>query len=498
MGADKSRPIWDRTTEAFRAGDWQEALRQTRALVDADPFAIDARQLLAALYLKVGNFRLALIQYEKLLPLAVGKGDLFRALAIQKHLDAVGSEAARHASRFTAMHKWFRSLGLPGAAVTGSARANGFGSFDLLRLPRDVFTRAAEGAELELLDMQPRSFAVRAGTVWVVVYGRVTWTAELPGGRRSAPQVAHGGQNIYASPDLGSEARIELVPEAPSECLRFESELIRELTRLLPALESSLCVPGEGYTVEERILTPTRPLMPSDLDHRTPGPAVDPKLRAPGIDDDGAIPERPRDSGDWVEFGVVQLPADGVNAEPMAGETGEAGERTIELPHPGSVVRTPRAQRPVVEPPGPVELGDGLIVPPTRDPFAEPHGDVGTPIERRKEPRITVALATRLALLGLAGGRIAPLRGRLTDLSLWGMGIRFSPEDVTPAHAALENAVISVELELGPTEPMLRLAGRVVRLEAEEAGGLSLGVELVLATELDRTRLREAVEAAAR
>jgi hypothetical protein len=61
-------------------------------------------------------------------------------------------------------------------------------------------------------------------------------------------------------------------------------------------------------------------------------------------------------------------------------------------------------------------------------------------------------------------------------------------------HAALADAVLSVELELAPPEPPLRLAGRVRRLDHDdEVGTVLLGVEFVLTTDLDRARLLEAV-----
>jgi hypothetical protein len=76
--------------------------------------------------------------------------------------------------------------------------------------------------------------------------------------------------------------------------------------------------------------------------------------------------------------------------------------------------------------------------------------------------------------------------------------VRFTEAELGSVRAALEGAAITVELELRPPEPPLRLAGRVRRLDGDGQGRtVLLGVEFVLATELDRARLLEAVAQAA-
>jgi hypothetical protein len=505
---DKAKRHWKRITEACRASDWQEALRQARSIVEADPYAIEARQLLAALCLKLGNRRLAQVHYERLLPLAVGKGDLLGALAIQKHLDHLNANAPQHAERFIAMHTWFRSLGGTHTSSTGVPPGGGLTQDDLLKLPREAFSKIAEEAQLEVLEMEPRSVDVQGGSLWIVLYGRVGWWLRHPEGRQTSRKLAMPGDNLYVDPDLGRELRLELAPEMPSECLRFDAELVQELVRTMPNLARSL---GTGFVVEERALLPIAPRPPSDLDHAStpptpPAGGTPRRLALDGEPEGGAE----RDSGDWLEYGMVDLPTSGAmpglvrspldgDEAPEPGPRSASHEPNLDLSPPaGGASREPRAPRPVTGPPGPVELGQGLVLPPAHDPFAEPRGDVGQPIERRRDPRVAVAVASRLAVLGLSGLGLPSVSGRLTDLSVSGMGVRFTEAELGSLRAALQGAAITVELELRPPEPPLRLAGRVRRLDGDGQGKtVLLGVEFVLATELDRARLLEAVAQAA-
>lgn len=500
LSDEKSKRLWQVITDACRAGDWQEALRVARSLVDADPFAIDARQLLAALYLRVGNRRLAQIQYEKLLPLAVGRGDLFRALAVQKHLDQVGGGALRHANRFVAMHKWFRSAGVTRSITPGSRPGAGITQADLLRLPREVFSQTAENANLELLDMEPRSVPVQAGSLWVVLYGQLEWSLTLSDGRATARRVAEPGKNIYVDPEISREVRLDITPLVPCECLRFEAEVVQELLKLMPALALALNS-EEGIVVDERSTMPLGPRPQTDLDHAPPPPAepngFEPRSLSLASDTSTAS-----SASDWVDFGMVELSGDAAPADAPAGSGSasaeDPGERTLVLPTAAESSRSKKkskGKRPVVGETTSVEMDDGLVMPGMRDPFAEPRGDIGDPIERRRDSRVAVTISSRLAILGLGEHAPNPVSGSLADLSVSGMGVRFSQDELSPMHAALEDAVLSVELELAPPELPLRLAGRVRRLDQEdETHTVLLGVEFVLLTDLDRARLLEAVD----
>src|SRR5262245_59280472 len=83
---DRKERLLDHVHAAFREGDWDECIRRVRPLVEAAPMATGPRELLAWLYLRTGNGRLALVHYEKLLTIVVGNGDLFHAVALQKRL----------------------------------------------------------------------------------------------------------------------------------------------------------------------------------------------------------------------------------------------------------------------------------------------------------------------------------------------------------------------------------------------------------------------------
>ena len=97
---DSERSFWNEIAEPYLAHDWNECNARIRVILDADPFAMTPRQVMARLLVLAGNPRHALLQYEKLLPLAVRAGDLYRALLIQKHMDAIESGASgRYADR---------------------------------------------------------------------------------------------------------------------------------------------------------------------------------------------------------------------------------------------------------------------------------------------------------------------------------------------------------------------------------------------------------------
>jgi hypothetical protein len=133
-----------------------------------------------------------------------------------------------------------------------------------------------------------------------------------------------------------------------------------------------------------------------------------------------------------VGFGAVDLP--------LAGESGPA-----ETPTDESIPNDPSERV--------------LPLPSTRD------------VERRRDPRVEVGLISRVALLGMAGHGLEPLRGRLVDLSISGMAIQFPREQLMPSYEPIANALVAIELEFPPPAPPLKLAGRVRHLRIDGPEG---------------------------
>ncbi|MGH7731031.1 MAG: PilZ domain-containing protein [Candidatus Eiseniibacteriota bacterium] len=140
--------------------------------------------------------------------------------------------------------------------------------------------------------------------------------------------------------------------------------------------------------------------------------------------------------------------------------------------------------------PEPVDAAEPFLVASGPDPFAATIGDPETQVERRRHPRVSVSLASRLALLRLTGSRVTPVEGQLADLSTSGFSIRFSGQGLGPSRGALVDAVVAVDLDLPGPRGALRLAAQVRWLEVDEAKDeVRLGIEFVLLTEPDRRRI---------
>jgi hypothetical protein len=508
----------ERVLAAYRDGQLDECISGVRTLVEAAPQAIAPRQLLAALYTQIGNGRLALVHYRKLLPQVVARGELFRSVAIQKQIDTLQPRESLEPGRWASLQTRLRSCGLPYLVAVPAGRP--WVEAQLLALPRAWFERVALETRIQMPGPAPEPEDVEAGTVWEVIAGRLRWSFALSDGRASAELPAAEGDAIYIDPDLASRARVTFIPEMPVECLRFEATFARDLRAALAASRPLSGALAEGITHEIRALLPIRPRRREDLDVAPcvppPVPGEGPPcLAAPPAG--GASPEgAPRDSGDWIEYGVLSLsgesePAAGDGDPPAPHGDGQANidldegtptpdtgtrapaetlrEHTIDLPPVGSDSARKRG-RPVVERPGPLEMGDGLIIPPSIDPFSAPIHDLGQPIERRRHPRVAVSFATRMALLRLKGSRVAPIGGELIDLSTTGLAVRFGKQALGASRAALADAVVAVELDLPGPEGSLRLAAQVRWLEVDEQGDEArIGIEFVLMSEPDRRRI---------
>jgi hypothetical protein len=511
------RRLMERVLLAYREGDLHECIRRVCTMVEAAPEATAPRQLLAALYSEAGNGRLAMVHYRKLLPQAVARGELFRSVAIQKQLDSLQPRESLEPGRWASLQTQLRSHGLPYLVAAPAGTGRPWVEAQFLALPRSWFERLALETRIQMLGLEPEPEDVDAGTVWEVLTGRLRWSFALPDGRASAEALAAEGDAIHIDPELAPRARVTFVPELPVECLRFEATLTRDLKAALAASRPVTSAAAEGFTPETRALLPIRPRRREDLDVAPRAPTTasgDGPPRLGALPAEGTQPKGvSRDSGDWIEFGVLSLsdasvPAADEGAPPARDEadidltpgapTRALGisapadpqrERIVELPPPGSGPARKRG-RPVVEPPGPVEMGDGLIIPPSSDPFAAPIPELGQLIERRTSPRVAVSFETRVALLRLKGSRVAPLRGELINLSPSGFGVRFAKRALGASRGALDDAVVAVELDIPGSDGPLRMAGQVRWIEVEEHGNeAQIGIEFVLMTEPERRRI---------
>jgi PilZ domain-containing protein len=552
--------LLERVLDAYRNGDLEECIRRVRTLVEAAPMATAPRQLLASVYAQAGNQRLALAHYRKLLPAAISRGEVFVALAIQKQIDSLEPPESHAPDRWSRLQSRLRESGRANDAAVPGGIGRPWSTGQLLALPRVWFERVAYETRVELLGLEVQTFDVEAGLVWELIAGRMRWSFALPDGRASAEAIAAEGDTIHVDPDLARRVRVTICPELPVECLCFHPTLARELLAALAALGSIPGTTGDGFTSEARAFLPTRPRPQEDLDIRravpeTPAGSEPPRLALPKESGPPAQ-AKPRDTGAWVDFGVISfdegastarverdlptspdadvptesrrrrrgdvhrplettrgdvdasapppssLPPAGLPNERMIDLTGSDDraatplppasvkrERLVDLPGPGSRPPSKRGH-PVVQPPGAIEMGHGLIIPPGSDPFAEPIPDLGKPIERRRHPRVGVSFDSNLALLRMGPSRVAPIHGQLFDLSTSGLGLRFDQGAPGFSRAALEDAVMAVELDLPGSAGPLRVAGQVRWLEVDDDGGEArIGIEFVLMTEPDRRRI---------
>lgn len=388
--------LWQDIIERYRASDWLECVRIARDAVDSHPDDLAARFLLARLHTRLGDPHLAQLQYERLLPLAVGQGDLLRALAAQKQLDLLGHGLARHAKRYAAMHQWFRSLGSKGLASVRAAGPHGMRTADLIRLDAERFGQIAESARIEVVDLDARDIETREGVLWVALYGQVRAYIDSTTLGEMNEFTVRAGESLCCAIGRENIAGLRLIPELPTEFLALDPALLAEL----------------GIAEREH--------------------------SAPALE-------------------IVAEPT----LDPLEATLALADLARVDLPTP---VEAPLEASPTasLDPPAPVPVVTKRAGPPrpVPDPVAEPWVAMCAPLEKRAVTRIAISLEDRSALLGLAGTRVAPIRGVLHSLSAAMILIGFPREEMLPLRRALDRSVVRVQLTL---------AGRVV---------LNLGVRM--------------------
>jgi hypothetical protein len=483
-----TRRMLERMLDAWRGQDWEECAREVRTLVEVTPDADEPRLLLASLCVRLGNHRAAVMHYRRLLPQAIAHGAVLRAIFVQRRIDALAPTPPDPA-RWIAMQRDLRAHGLPAVTLAPGA-SRPWTEAQLLALPREAFERLALEAIVETPGLETTTTDVDADTVWEVISGRMRWSFAMPDGRASAEILAAQGDAVRIDPDLTRRARVTFVPELPVECLRIEPTLVAAIRAALAMLRT----PGAdaGLTSESRALLPSRLRRAEDIDRTASVPdAIEhaPRLLDGGSLAAGASPPPQPPGDDWIEHRTLSLDVRDADATPPAPALAKTSERTLDLNAPAPAAKP---GRPVVERPGPVEMGSGLIVPPSRDPFAAPIENLGEPIERRRHPRVAASITSRIAMLRLAGSRVAPVEGEIFDLSTSGLGVRFAAAALGAHARVLLDSVVAVDLVL-PGDGDLRVAGQVRWIDEPDDGGPHVGIEFVLLTEQDRRRIAGAL-----
>lgn len=229
--------VWTTIRALWEAADWGECIRLVKAVVDADPYDVSQRYLLALLYLKVGNQRHALTQFERLLPLCVGRGDLYRALAMQMHVDELSPAAGQQEARYGAMQRWFRSLGINSQAVREGAVLQ---PLLFLSLAASGFARAAEACMIERHDPGVVERDGAPGTLWITLIGELRCAQAARDGSWEEERNLEEGHFVLVDPSDTRDSRFRLEILSPTELLRLPGEVTCALAAAFPLFAEAL------------------------------------------------------------------------------------------------------------------------------------------------------------------------------------------------------------------------------------------------------------------
>jgi len=395
--------IWTDLEAAWRDADWRRCAELLRPVVDEFPDVLVPRLLLSCAAERAGNPNLALLNFEKLMVLAVGQGDLFVAIAAQCSLDQLRSGGAPHSKRYHALQQWFRALS-PRRASAKPGLA--LGPAMLVKLPPGEFQRLVERSTVEMLPLTASETDGADQLFAILLHGRLRWTF-IPQGEDALPTVtADAGDTVAAPAGTAAADRLRVEPEQPSVLLRFPPAAAGTLRELVGREQ-------KAAAAKKRV------------------PIAAPRLAAPAKAD----------------------------AEPVAAR-------------------------------------------PAPDPAAEPLAAAHAPQLRRSGHDLAIAFERGTAALGLAGTRVAPLAGRLLELSPAGMRLDFPRGPLRQSRGVLEGATVSVALELPNAEAPLHLLARVTTLAFDgapaDAPAAHVSLEFALLIARDRALLQGALIDAAR
>jgi len=454
----------DEVLGPYRSGDLDECVRILRQHLDANPFALTPRHFLAHVLTRLDQVAIARVHYEKMLPVAVGRGELFRALAIQHRLDEI--EGRGTASRYAAMHRWFRLLGEANLAPAPDRTKPAITAPMLLRMPVDAFVHVAGHLKVERFEPEPTSEPIESQAVWHMLWGAMRWRLVVADGRVAAEGRLDEGHQLGGH-GVPMRGRLLCAPETPGEWLHLEPSLVARVTGFDPRTSVDPTLTND-IVREERLPIQHGQRPPSDLDRGAPEPQRALGNEPPRLDltTTGFRITGDRDTGDWMEHGQLDLGGD-TNAEDSG-----AGEDDVPM----------------------LELGAMGAPPPPQVEAAPSPGDAEVRPQRRADPRVPVSFTARVALLGIGRPETETLTGDVVDLSVGGVGLRFPRAGLQRALTMLRDEALRVDLiTLGGG--FLQLAGRArwVDFGADDAEVVSVGVQFALLTEADRESLARLV-----
>lgn len=328
--------LWQDLFAAWREGDWTTGADLLRPVVDRFPDVLTTRFMLATLHLRADAEQLAIVQYEKLLVLAVGQGKLFHALAAQRRLDDLRPPGATHAKRFAAIQQWFRAI----PARRGKNEPGGRLTPDmLLKLPPGEFSAIGESLKVDPIEGDPRTFTGPDAMLEVLLWGRVRWVLEPEGESPLPAVVAEAADTLCAPPGTQPNDRLHITPEQPSEVLSFDRPFVASLRNRIhaeaQAKRAKLGHRGPRKPAPEAV----EPAEASGA-QPSPDPAVEP-LHA------NAFPrERRHEHRVGIDFasGVARLGLAGSRIAPFTGRLVEISPAGIGLAFPGGSLRQARRE----------------------------------------------------------------------------------------------------------------------------------------------------------
>jgi hypothetical protein len=466
-----NRSPLDEALDPYRSGDLDECARQLRLFLDTEPFALTPRHFLAHVLLRLDQTSLARVHLEKLLPVAVGRGELFRALGIQRRLDAIEGRTDV-ASRYAAMHRWFRLLGESNLAPAPDRTKPRVLAITLLRLPVEVFAHVAERFRVDRFEPVPSSEPVTGEELWHVLWGATRWRLVAENGRAAAEGRLEEGHQLGGR---GQKMRGKLLlsPETPGEWLHMEASLLELIAQFDPTANVDPLFQSE-------IVRDERPSLPgrrtaSDLDRKSSRSARQSGPEPPRLDltARGFRIQADRDTGDWIEHGQIDLGGGALPPGVGADTADDVPMLDLSAPAPAS---------PPAEDSAPLPSVEAAALPAPEAP------------QRRATPRVPVSFTARVALLGIGRPDSETLVGDVVDLSMGGVGLRFPREGLQNALSMLQDEALRVDL-ITLTGGFLQLAGRARWIDFGPDGGpvVSAGVQFALLTEADREAIARLV-----
>jgi len=450
----------------YRSGDLDECVRLLRLHLETSPFALTPRQFLAHVLTRLDQVSIARVHYEKLLPVAVGKGELFRALGIQRRLDELEGRSDT-AARYAAMHRWFRLMGEANLAPAPDRTKPAITASMLLRMPAEAFVHVAERVKVERFEPEPSSTPIDANALLHVLWGATRWRLVASDGRAVAEGRLEEGEQLGGHGALKG-GKLLYSPETPGERLHLEPSLVQVVACFDPRTSVDPLLTND-LVRDERPALPGR-RTPSDLDRggsrprRPSGADQPPRL---DLTESGFRISGERDTGDWIEHGQIDL-GGGSEIGNLGGEPGD-GVPTL-------------------------DLGAAGAAPPPAPDSASSSAREMLRAQRRTDPRVPVSFTARVALLGIGRPEAETLVGDVVDLSVGGVGLRFPRAEVQNALSMLQDEALRVDL-ITLSGGFLQLAGRArwIDFGDDDDEVVSAGVQFALLTEADREALARLV-----